>query len=86
MATEFVHIAISFDALVAAIEGLDLADKQRLLDMLEAQVGQAEENAWEADPAVSAEMRKARNEYASGDYMSLDDYTAGQSDETKSAS
>jgi hypothetical protein len=85
MATDVVHIAISFDALAAAVESLSLTDKQRLLDLLEEQVGRAEEDAWEADPAVSAEMRRSRDEYTTGDYVSLEDYVAGQSDETKSA-
>ena len=81
MATNSVHITISFDELVSAITGLSLADKQRLLDMLEEQVGQAEEDAWENDPAVSAEMQQSRDEYASGDYSEYEERTAGQTDE-----
>lgn len=74
MATGAVHISITFDALIEAVSKLNLADKQRLLDILEQQVAEAEESAWEQDPAVRAEMQASRDEIAAGDYVTLDDY------------
>lgn len=78
MATDLVQITISFDALVTAISGVSLEDKQRMLDLLEEQVGRAEEDAWDHDPVASAEMRQPRDEYAAGDYATLDEYNAGK--------
>ena len=74
MATDAVQITISFDALIETIEKLSLTDKQRLLDVLEEQVAQAEEAAWEQDSAVRAEMQASRDEIAAGEYVTLDDY------------
>ena len=74
MATDAVQISITFDALIEAVSKLNLADKQRLLDILEQQVAEAEESAWEQDPAVRAEMQASRDEIAAGDYVTLDDY------------
>lgn len=74
MATDAVQISITFDALIEAVGKLNLADKQRLLDVLEQQVAEAEEAAWEQDPAVRAEMQVSRDEVAAGDYITLNDY------------
>ncbi len=74
MATDVVQISITFDALIEAVGKLTLADKQRLLDTLEQQVAEAEEAAWEQDPAARAEMQASRDELAAGDYVTLDDY------------
>jgi lantibiotic modifying enzyme len=73
MATDAVQISITFDALIEAVSKLNLADKQRLLDILEQQVAEAEEATWEQDPAVRAEMQASRDEIAAGDYVTLDD-------------
>jgi lantibiotic modifying enzyme len=73
MATDAVQISITFDALIEAVSKLNLADKQRLLDILEQQVAEAEEATWEQDAAVRAEMQASRDEIAAGDYVTLDD-------------
>jgi hypothetical protein len=78
MATDSVRSTVSFDALVTAIVSLSLADKQRLLDLVEEQVGHAEEDAWERDPVVSAEMQRSRDECAAGDAVSLEEYLAAR--------
>jgi hypothetical protein len=74
MATDAVQISITFDALIEAVGKLNLVDKQRLLDVLEKQVAEGEEAAWEQDPAVRAETQVSRDELAAGDYVTLDDY------------
>ncbi len=87
MATDAVQITISFDALIVSIRTLNLAEKQRLLDILEEQVAQAEETAWEQDPAVRAEMQASRGEIAAGAYVTLDEYLDDERrDDTPSAS
>jgi hypothetical protein len=74
MATDAAQITISFDALLETIGKLSPADKQRLLDVLEEQVAQAEEAAWDQGPAVRAEMQASRDELAAGEYLTLDNY------------
>lgn len=74
MATNAVQISIPFDALIEAIGKLTLSDKQRLLDVLEEQVAQAEEADWEQDSVTSAEMQASRDEIAAGEYVTLDAY------------
>lgn len=75
--------AASFDALVDAIGNLSLTDKQRLLDVMETLVAGAEEEVLEQDPAVRAEMQAARDAYAAGDYVTIEDYLADQRGFTK---
>lgn len=86
MANDALQITVSFDALVDAIEGLSLTDKQRLLEVMERLVAEAEEEAWEQDPAVRAEMQAAREAYEAGDYVTIEDYLADQTDATKPTS
>jgi len=44
--------------------------------LLDEQLAQAEEQAWEQDTTVEAEMREARAAYRAGDYMTIDQYVA----------
>lgn len=78
MATGSLRVTISFEALLDAISSLSMEDKQRLLELLEEQLAQDEEAAWERDPVAQAEMQAARDAYASGDYITLDEYDAHQ--------
>lgn len=80
MTTGSVKIEIPFDALVDAIGSLSLADKQRLLDVMETLVAEAEEEAWEQDPVARAELQASRDEIAGGEYVTLDEYLADQQD------
>jgi hypothetical protein len=43
---------------------------------LDEQIAQAEEEAWEQDPTVQAEIREARAAYQAGDYVTIDEYIA----------
>ncbi len=38
----------------------------------------AEEEMWDEDPAVQAEIREARDAYQAGDYVTIDEYIAGR--------
>jgi len=48
----------------------------RLWELLEEQLAQAEEEAWEQDPTVQAEIREARAAYQAGDCVTIDEYIA----------
>lgn len=74
MAQETVKLLIPFGALADSVRELSLEDKRRLLELLDEQIAQAEERAWEHDPTVRAEIREARAAFKAEDYMSIDEY------------
>lgn len=86
MSTEAIQISIPFDSLAASLSALSLDDKRRLLKLLDDQIAQAEEEEWERDPDASAQMQAARDDYAAGDYITLEDYLSEQPANTKPVS
>ena len=76
MAQESVRLLIPFESLVDSVSALSLRDKLRLWELLDEQIAQAEEEAWEQDPTVQAEIREARAAYQAGDYVTIDEYIA----------
>ncbi len=68
-----------FESVVTSVSELPLADKRRLWQLLEQEIARAEEEAWERDPEVRAEIREARSAYAVGDYVTIDEYMARRS-------
>jgi hypothetical protein len=71
MAQKGVSSLIPFESLVDSIAELSLKDKLRLWEFLDEQIAQAEEEAWEQDPTVQAEIREARAAYRAGDYVAI---------------
>lgn len=76
MAQENVKLVIPFESLVESIAELSPRDKLRLWELLDLQLAQAEEEVWEQDPTVQAEIREARTDYHAGDYVTIDEYIA----------
>ena len=76
MAQETVKLLIPFEALADSVRELSLDGKRRLWELLNEQIAQSEERAWERDPTVRAEIREARAAFEVGDYMSIDEYVA----------
>ena len=76
MAQEGVRLLIPFESLVDSVTALSLKDKLRLWELLDDQIAQAEEEAWEQDPTIQAEIREARAAYQAGDYVTIDEYIA----------
>ena len=76
MTTGSVRLVVPLDALLDSVSDLSLEHKRRLWEMLEQQIAQAEEEMWEQDPASQAQIREARDAYASGDYLTIDEYAA----------
>jgi len=74
MAQQSVRLFISFESLVDSVAELSLRDKLRLWELLDEQIAHAEEEAWEQDPTVQAEIREARAAYQAGDYVTIDGY------------
>jgi hypothetical protein len=71
MAQDSVRLLIPFESLVDSVAQLTLKDKLRLWELLDEQIAQAEEEAWEQDPTVQAEIREARAAYQARDYMAI---------------
>jgi len=76
MAQESIKLSIPFEALLESIAELSVRDKLRLLALLDEQLAQAEEETWEQDPTVHAQIQEARAAYQAGDYVSIDEYVA----------
>jgi hypothetical protein len=78
MAHETVKLLIPFQSLVDSVAALSLEEKRRLWELLDEQVAQIEEELWEQDPKVQAEIQEARAAYEAGEYITIDEYIAGQ--------
>jgi len=76
MARESVRLSIPFESLLDSVAELSLKEKLRLWRLLDEQLAQVEEEKWEHDPTVQAEIREARSAYKAGDYMTIDEYIA----------
>ena len=76
MASESVELLIPFESLVNSVKKLHLRDKFRLWELLDEQMADVEEEVWDEDPAVQAEIREARAAYQAGDYVTIDEYIA----------
>lgn len=74
MSAPAIHIVIPFDSLAESISHLDIQEKLRLLRILDEQLAQAEEQVYDKDPQISAEIRDARASYESGNFKTIDDY------------
>lgn len=79
--TSVIQVSISFDSLIIAIKSLNLSQKRELLEILEDETFEAEEEL-EEDPKILAEIEEARQAYQRGDYQTIQDYIATQSEKT----
>jgi hypothetical protein len=75
MAQETVRLLIPFEALADSVKELSLKDKRRLWELLDEQMAQAEEEVWERDSTVQAEIRQARAAFQAGDHVTIDEYS-----------
>lgn len=71
MAHDIVKLLIPFESLIDSVTALGVEDKRRLWELLNEQMAQFEEEMWEQDPKVRAEMQEARAAYESGDYVTI---------------
>lgn len=79
--TSAIQVSISFESLITAIKSLDSSQKRELLEILEDEIFEAEEEL-EEDPKILAEIEEARQAYQRGDYQTIQDYIATQSEKT----
>ncbi len=76
-----VKLVIPFDSLIDSIGQLSLEEKLRLWELLDEQIAQAEEELWEQDARIQAEINEARAAYEAGDYVTVDEYIAQRQNE-----
>ncbi|MEA1869081.1 MAG: hypothetical protein U9N09_02870 [Euryarchaeota archaeon] len=76
MAPESVELPIPFESLVDSVTKLHPRDKFRIWELLDEQMADDEEEVWDEDPAVQAEIRESRDAYQAGDYLTIDEYIA----------
>ena len=69
----------SVESLVVAINALSLEEKQKLADILEQQIFEAEEAAYEEDAETASEIKAVRAAYEAGEYDTYKDYVANRS-------
>ena len=74
MAKKNIKLTVPFESLLECVSDLKVQDKLHLLALLESELAQIEEEAWEQDPSIRAEIQEARAAYESGDYMTIDEY------------
>jgi hypothetical protein len=72
MAENIVKVDISFQSLLEAISSLEIAEKHKLLELLEAELFPDDEDSTED----IAEIQAARADYKAGDYTTFDQYMA----------
>ncbi|MBW4623079.1 MAG: hypothetical protein KME17_27430 [Cyanosarcina radialis HA8281-LM2] len=77
-----VKLQLSLEALAEAIASLDLEEKRQLQEIIEQQIFEAEEELYEDDPQVIAEIAEARQAYQDGDYQTIQEYIASSSGKT----
>ena len=67
--TTHINLQITFDALVGAVSSLDLNEKRKLIEVLETQLFEQEEAAYDDDADTLREIQAVKAEYKAGDYL-----------------
>lgn len=70
---------MSIETLVAAVSALDIKDKHKLADILDRQILEYEDEHYEESEETLAEIKIAKAECASGDYITFDEYIESKS-------
>jgi len=83
MSQATVKLLVPFESLVESVRDLSLEEKRVLWEVLDEQIAQVEEELWEKDPAVQAEIREARAAYQAGDYITIDEYIAQRQEKAR---
>jgi hypothetical protein len=79
MVQDTIRLSIPITLLADVLAGLTLREKYQLLEILETQIAEAEEEAWEKDPTTRNAIHEARIAYQTGQYITIDEYGKNQS-------
>lgn len=78
MSENTVKLEISFQSLLEAISSLEISERYKIWEFLEAELFQKEEDS----PEDIAEIEAARADYNAGDYTTFDRYMAGRANKS----
>lgn len=67
------------ESLVSAITALSLEEKQKIVDIVEQQIFEAEEANYEEDADTADEIKTVKAAYQKGEYDTYEAYMAGRS-------
>ena len=67
---------VPFDTILRSVSALSSEEKLKIMEALHVQLEQAEEDLYEQDPQIQAEIREARVAYDTKNYIMLNDYLA----------
>lgn len=73
------NLFIPMELLINSLNSLSLLDKRRLWQILDEAIAEAEEESWEEDEATATEIQLVRDEYASGEYTTFQQYLSNHS-------
>lgn len=68
------NLAIPFDVLTATLRQLPLEQKRQVVEWLEEWIAQTEDDELDTNRKFQAELDQARTAYASGDYVTIEEY------------
>jgi ElaB/YqjD/DUF883 family membrane-anchored ribosome-binding protein len=76
MSQQDISVSVTLDSLLESISRLPPTDKLKIMEALNEQLEQAEEELYESDPTIQAQIREARLAYQAKDYVALSEYLA----------
>jgi ElaB/YqjD/DUF883 family membrane-anchored ribosome-binding protein len=76
MSQPTITLNVPIDSLLESISALSPKEKLRIFEALHEELERAEEELYESDPSIQAQIREARAAYQVKDYVTLEDYTA----------
>lgn len=76
MGSQIVNLSIPLESLLESISALSPREKLQIMQALHEQLEHAEEEYYESDPQIQAEIREARLAYQAKDYTTIDEYIA----------
>lgn len=64
----------TLQTIVDSVRLLSIQERLQLLELIEEELAQQEEEAFENDPKVKAEIHEARMQYERGEFVTVDEY------------
>ena len=66
----------TLQTIVDSVHLLSMKERLQLLELLEEELAQQEEEAFENDPKVTSEIHESRMQYERGEYLTIEEYIA----------
>jgi hypothetical protein len=79
MSQPTITLNVPIESLLESISALPPKEKLHIFEALHEELERAEEEVYQSDPKIQAQIREARAAYQARDYVTLDDYAARSS-------